>query len=122
MQQHAAPDQVVLPAAAMAPSPIPRKAVPAQIPSPLSQTTELTGEGVRRELSAREMNTFPSPMSPGSPVTMPREYEMSGEGQAGELPGQARSPPPDYPHAVARQPGLGGQAPGQVGEPRWELA
>jgi hypothetical protein len=49
---------------------------------------------------------------------MPEEHEMSGEGR----PGQARSPPPDYSHAMGYQAGSGGQAHGQVGEQRWELA
>ena len=83
---------------------------------------ELTGEGVYRELSGREMNPFPPPVSPSSPVVMPGEHEMSGKGRQGELPGQARSPLPDYSHAMGYQAGSGGQAHGQVREQRWELA
>jgi len=119
MQQ---PAGVVPPTIAIGPSPISRKAVPMQTPSPLSQTTELTGEGVYHELSGREMNPFPPPVSPSSPVAMPKEHEMSGEGRPGELPGQARSPPSDYSHAMGCQAGSGGQAHGQVGEQGWELA
>jgi hypothetical protein len=58
----------------------------------------------------------------GLGLAMPGEHEMRGEGRPGKLPGQARSPPPDYSHAMGYQAGSGGQAHGQVGEQKWELA
>lgn len=36
----------------------------------------------------------------GLGLAMPGEHEMRGEGRPGKLPGQARSPPPDYFHAM----------------------
>jgi hypothetical protein len=98
---------------------ISRKAVPTQrdqSKSPVSQTTELTGEGVRRELSGRDARPV---TSPSSPVSLPGEHEVSGEGLSRELPGQSRSPPPVYSHAAVPQPELEGQ--GHVQAPRWEL-
>jgi hypothetical protein len=61
-----------------------------------SRTTELTGEGVRRELSARDSVPFPPPVLPSSPVFVSSVHEISGEGQLSELPAQSRSHPPGY--------------------------
>jgi hypothetical protein len=74
------------------------------------QTTEVTGESEER------MDGFLVPVSPSSPVSAPREHEVSGEALSRELPGQSRSPPPDYSQAAAPYPG---QVHGQ-GQ-RWEL-
>ncbi len=125
MPQQAAPEPVLPFASATEPSLIPRKAVRVHSLSPQPQTAEMTGEGVRRELSAREANPFPSPISPGSSASMRGNYEMSGEDRARELPGQPSSPPPEYTHMVAHQLAhqaeLDGQAQRQVRDPRWEL-
>jgi len=67
-----------------------------QKPIPASRTTELTGEGVRRELSARHIPLFPPPVSPSSLMLAPRVLDISGEGLLSELPAQSRSPPPVY--------------------------
>lgn len=100
---------------------ISRKAVASQrdqSKSPESQTTELMAEGVRRELSGRDVRSFPV-IPPSSPISLPGEHEVSGEGLSRELPGQSRSPPPGYSHAAAPQPELEGQSYGQ--DARWEL-
>lgn len=118
---------------------ISRKPVASPIVSPVSpvtKTTELSGDGISRELSGREIALLPSP-SP--PVTLPGQHEMQGEGQhrpempgdaqhrlemdgqgrlaemtgearPPELSGQSQSPPPRYSHH---------HAPAQ--EQRWEL-
>jgi hypothetical protein len=91
MQTYGAPDRVIPPVMAIGGAlPITRKAVPA------SRTTELTGEGVRRELSARDSPPFPQPMSPSSPVIISRVQEISGEGQLSELPTLSRGLSPVY--------------------------
>lgn len=96
-----APAQVVEPGKeVIGTSAIPRKAVPAQVaqvPSPLSQTT------MAMSVSER-MDVFPVPVSPRAPAPAPREHEVSSEALSRELPGQSRSPPPDYSQAPASQP------------------
>lgn len=44
----------------------------------MTKTTELSAEGVSRELSGREVHLIPAP-SP--PVALPGQHEMQGEGQ-----------------------------------------
>jgi hypothetical protein len=91
MQTSGAPDRAIPPVMAVGGAlPITRKALPT------ARTTELTGEGVRRELSARDSPPFPPPVSPSSPVFVSRVHEISGEGQLSELPAQSRNPPPVY--------------------------
>ncbi|KAM0432330.1 hypothetical protein ACHAPT_004871 [Fusarium lateritium] len=97
---------------------IQRKPIGATAVSPvssLSQTNELSGVGVQRELSGREVQPFPN-VTPGPPVVVPGQHEMTGDGwrpnlemdgrdarvemsgeaRPPELPGQTRSPPPVY--------------------------
>ncbi|KAF4977788.1 hypothetical protein FZEAL_5754 [Fusarium zealandicum] len=106
-----------------------RKPVGTASVSPLSSfshTNELSGVGVQRELSGREIHPFPN-VTPSPPIVMAGQHEMtgegrrpdlemdgrdarvemSGEGRPPELPGQTRSPPPVYTPAEATQ--------------RWEL-
>jgi hypothetical protein len=89
-------------------APIQRKALAPRSKSPESQTTELTGEGVRRELSGRDIHPFPI-ISPSSPISVPGEHEVHGDGLSRELPAESRSPPPVYSRATASQPRSGEQ-------------
>lgn len=73
------------------PLPMPRRPVP----SP-SQTIELTGDEMHRELAGPQLNPTLPPTLPSSTVSLRGQYEMSGEGRPGELPGQGTSPPPSY--------------------------
>lgn len=97
-------------AAAAATKPITRKSVPAvtgmsQTPSSPPGRQELTGQPIRRELGGMELHPFPN-YAPSSPVTVPGQHELGGQGRIQELcPGQASSPPPpvyqqhgQYPH------------------------
>jgi hypothetical protein len=45
----------------------------------LSKTNELSGIGVQRELSGREVHPFPN-MTPSPPIQVAGQHEMSGEG------------------------------------------
>ncbi|RSL55879.1 hypothetical protein CEP54_009138 [Fusarium duplospermum] len=95
---------------------IQRKPVGATAVSPVSsesQTNELSGVGVQRELSGREVQPF---VTPSPPVQVPGQHEMTGDGwrpnlemdgrdarvemsgeaRPPELPGQTGSPPPVY--------------------------
>ncbi|KAF4467939.1 hypothetical protein FALBO_5173 [Fusarium albosuccineum] len=98
---------------------IQRKPVGAAAVSPVSsfsQTNELSGDGIRREVSGREVQPFPN-MTPSPPIVVAGQHEMngqgwrpdlemdgrdarvemSGEGRPPELQGQqTRSPPPVY--------------------------
>ncbi|KAJ3526653.1 hypothetical protein NM208_g11087 [Fusarium decemcellulare] len=79
-------------------------------------TNELSGDGIRREVSGREVQPFPN-MTPSPPIVVAGQHEMngqgwrpdlemdgrdarvemSGEGRPPELQGQqTRSPPPVY--------------------------
>ncbi|KAF4341360.1 hypothetical protein FBEOM_4709 [Fusarium beomiforme] len=61
---------------------LPRKPVGASTissVSSLSKTNELSGIGVQRELSGREVHPFPS-MTPSPPIQVAGQHEMSGEG------------------------------------------
>lgn len=55
--------------------------------TPQSQMKELPGQGVKRELGGQELHPFPI-ISPSSPVTVPGQHGMMGEGEMHELPGQ----------------------------------
>lgn len=90
-----------------------RKDVSTQGPSSQIQTREIIGASEER------MDTFLVPVSPSLPVSTPTEHEVSGEGLSMELPGQSRSPPPNYSQASASQPRSGGQVYGEGH--RWEL-
>ncbi|KAJ4315354.1 hypothetical protein N0V84_008430 [Fusarium piperis] len=97
---------------------IQRKPIGATAVSPVSsvsQTNELSGVGVQRELSGREVQSFPA-VTPSPPVVVPGQHEMTGDGwrpnlemdgrdarvemsgeaRPPELPGQTSSPPPVY--------------------------
>lgn len=78
---------------------IARKPVKAQeqvAVSPISSTTELEGgQGVRREISGREIHPFPVINQNQPPVVVPGEYELHGHG----------TPPPNYQY---QQAGRGG--------------
>jgi hypothetical protein len=81
--------------------------------SPTAQTTELSGQGVRREVEGRELNTMPAVHS-GSIVNVPGKHELWAQGNQPpvfaygtgteldsrgvrhELPSQTWTPPPDY--------------------------
>ncbi|CVK92362.1 uncharacterized protein FMAN_07258 [Fusarium mangiferae] len=52
--------------------------------SSLSKTNELSGIGVQRELSGREVHPFPN-MTPSPPIQVAGQYEMSGEGWRPDL-------------------------------------
>ncbi|KAF5019129.1 hypothetical protein F66182_8865 [Fusarium sp. NRRL 66182] len=94
-----------------------RKPVGASTVSPVSsvsQTNELSGVGVQREIAGREIHPFPDTI-PGPPLVVAGQHEMSGQGwrpnlemdgrdarvemsgeaRPPELPGQG-SPPPVY--------------------------
>ncbi|EXM33165.1 hypothetical protein RAB80_002688 [Fusarium oxysporum f. sp. vasinfectum] len=61
---------------------LPRKPVGASTissVSSLSKTNELSGIGVQRELSGREVHPFPN-MTPSPPIQVAGQHEMSGEG------------------------------------------
>ncbi|KAF5971866.1 hypothetical protein FCOIX_9688 [Fusarium coicis] len=61
---------------------LPRKPVGASTissVSSLSKTNELSGIGVQRELSGREVHHFPN-MTPSGPIQVAGQHEMSGEG------------------------------------------
>ncbi|KAF5580814.1 hypothetical protein FPANT_9211 [Fusarium pseudoanthophilum] len=61
---------------------LPRKPVGASTissVSSLSKTNELSGIGVQRELSGREVHHFPN-MTPSPPIQVSGQHEMSGEG------------------------------------------
>ncbi|KAM0085055.1 hypothetical protein ACKRZS_002496 [Fusarium odoratissimum] len=61
---------------------LPRKPVGASTissVSSLSKTNELSGIGVQRELSGREVHPFPN-MTPSPPIHVAGQHEMSGEG------------------------------------------
>ncbi|EXK88994.1 hypothetical protein FOQG_08227 [Fusarium oxysporum f. sp. raphani 54005] len=61
---------------------LPRKPVGASTissVSSLSKTNELSGIGVQRELSGREVHPFPN-MTPSPPLQVAGQHEMSGEG------------------------------------------
>ncbi|PNP80647.1 hypothetical protein FNYG_06246 [Fusarium nygamai] len=61
---------------------LPRKPVGASTissVSSLSKTNELSGIGVQRELSGREVHPFPN-MTPSPPIQVSGQHEMSGEG------------------------------------------
>ncbi|KAF9768674.1 hypothetical protein IL306_013985 [Fusarium sp. DS 682] len=87
---------------------LPRKPVGASTissVSSLSKTNELSGIGVQRELSGREVHPFPN-MTPSPPVQVAGQHEMSGEGwrpnlemdgrdARAEMSGEAR--PPELP-------------------------
>ncbi|KAF7542926.1 hypothetical protein G7Z17_g11163 [Cylindrodendrum hubeiense] len=89
--------------------------------SPLSKTTELSGDGVQRELGGQEIKPFPT-VTPSPPIAVPGHHEVrgdtawrpemdgesprvevSGEGRPPELHGQSQSPPPGYTHAIQDQ-------------------
>ncbi|KAL5623455.1 hypothetical protein FOBRF1_002705 [Fusarium oxysporum] len=61
---------------------LPRKPVGASTissVSSLSKTNELSGIGIQRELSGREVHPFPN-MTPSPPIQVAGQHEMSGEG------------------------------------------
>ncbi|CZR43404.1 uncharacterized protein FPRO_07679 [Fusarium proliferatum ET1] len=66
---------------------LPRKPVGASTissVSSLSKTNELSGIGVQRELSGREVHPFPN-MIPSPPIQVAGQHEMSGEGWRPDL-------------------------------------
>ncbi|KAH8672949.1 hypothetical protein BGZ61DRAFT_101490 [Ilyonectria robusta] len=96
--------------------------------SPVSKTTELSGDGVKRELGGQEVHPLPN-VTPSPPVAVPGHHEVrgdtawrpemggesprvevSGDSRPPELHGQSQSPPPVYMHESPYQPAQ-----------RWEL-
>ena len=69
---------------------IERKPVPFSTASPSTGQgegeTELSGQGVSRELSGREIHPFPD-TSPNAPVAVPGQYEMPVENRPHEMAG-----------------------------------
>ncbi|KAH8881059.1 hypothetical protein GQ53DRAFT_519772 [Thozetella sp. PMI_491] len=77
------------------PGPVPEKEVSSKMHSPpLGQERELTGEGLRRELSGREMQNSTAIIPSSLPSTAISNHEMSGATISGELSGQSWSPQP----------------------------
>ncbi|KAH8653018.1 hypothetical protein BGZ61DRAFT_541696 [Ilyonectria robusta] len=89
--------------------------------SPIFKTTELSSEGLKREIDGQEIHPFPN-VTPNPPVVVAGHHEVngdntwrpemdgasprvevSGEGRPPELPEQSQSPPPVYRHTAQDQ-------------------
>jgi len=98
-------------------SPIPRKPVATasrtQSLASVPGTRELGGQGIHPELGGTGLHPFPD-LGPSPPVLVSGQHELHGVGRQTELPGQPRSPPPQY-YQAAISPGT------PTGRDRWEL-
>ncbi|KAM0555104.1 hypothetical protein ACHAPJ_006454 [Fusarium lateritium] len=88
--------------------------------SSLSKSNELSGVGVQRELSGREVHPFPN-MTPSPPIQVAGQHEMSGDGWRPNLEMDGRDARVEM-SGEARPPELPGyMSPPYENTQRWEL-